>query len=86
MKTNYSAQTQCYTIFLCSPTQAQGKRGRRGNTDAGETQAQAITGAHAYGARVKAVALNVVAVALNSVATALNVVATALNAMTHKKA
>ena len=63
------------------------------NAGAGGTQAQAISGAHAYSARVKAVALNVVAVALNvvtvtlnSVAAALNVVATALNAMTHKKA
>ena len=80
MKTSYSTQTQCYTIFLCSPTQAQGKRRRRG------TQAQAISGAHAYGARVKAVALNSITVTLNSVATALNSVAAALNAMTHKKA
>lgn len=36
MKTSYSAQTQCYTIFLCSPMQAQGKRRRRGNAGAGD--------------------------------------------------
>lgn len=36
MKTNYSAQTQYYTIFLCSPTQAHGKRRRTGNTGAGD--------------------------------------------------
>ena len=36
MKTGYSTQTQCYTIFLCSPTQAQGKRRRRGNAGAGD--------------------------------------------------